>query len=414
MRKLSALRTYYLIQAVYGLLFSSMVIVSAIYRVQVVGLNPLQLVLVGTVLEAAYFLAEIPTGVVADAYSRKLSLIIGFMLIGVGFVVEGLFPFFGAVLLAQVIWGVGATFLSGAESAWIAGEIGEHRLTHVMIRGGQIGRAASIAGVLLGMAIGSLSLGLTFVIAGLGIALLGLALIFIMPETNFQATGAAERDTWGKLADTFRGGAGFVRASSLLQIIFAIELSFGLASEGLDRLSVPHLLEDFVWPTFIDLQPVVWLGVIQIINSLLGIFTAEWLRRKVPEDDAFKTVRVIQLLSTLSILAILAFAFASSFTLGIITYVALMQFRHGGDALYEPWVTKQIEPQVRATVLSMWGQMNAIGQMIGGPLIGAIATLTTLSIGYASTALLLLPVSILFAVILRRLQAQSASTRQVL
>ncbi len=149
MRKLPAIPTYFLISAVAGLMFSAMSMVSTIYRVQVVELNPLQLILVGTVLEAAYFLGEIPTGVVADAYSRKLSLIIGYVMIGLGFMVEGLFPTFGMVLLAQVIWGVGATFLSGATSAWIAGEIGEERLTSVMIRGGQIGRVASILGIIL-------------------------------------------------------------------------------------------------------------------------------------------------------------------------------------------------------------------------------------------------------------------------
>ena len=73
MSKLNAIPTYYLISAVAGLLFSTMGMVSTIYRVEVVGLNPLQLVVVGTVLEAAYFLGEIPTGIVADIYSRRLS-----------------------------------------------------------------------------------------------------------------------------------------------------------------------------------------------------------------------------------------------------------------------------------------------------------------------------------------------------
>ena len=51
---------------------------SAIYRIDVGDLSPFQLVLVGTVLELSVFLFEVPTGVVADTYSRRLSLIIGF------------------------------------------------------------------------------------------------------------------------------------------------------------------------------------------------------------------------------------------------------------------------------------------------------------------------------------------------
>lgn len=50
------------------------------YHTIVVGLNPLQLVLVGVVLESMTVLFEIPTGVVADLYSRRLSVILGFFL----------------------------------------------------------------------------------------------------------------------------------------------------------------------------------------------------------------------------------------------------------------------------------------------------------------------------------------------
>jgi DHA3 family tetracycline resistance protein-like MFS transporter len=81
------------------------------------GLTPLELVLVGTVLEATAFLMEIPTGIVADVYSRRLSVIVGVVLYGVGWTIEGAIPAFWAFLLSQVLWGTGATFLSGAHAA---------------------------------------------------------------------------------------------------------------------------------------------------------------------------------------------------------------------------------------------------------------------------------------------------------
>jgi len=88
--------------------------VNLLYLATVVGLSPLQLVLVGTVLEATCFLFEVPTGIVADLYSRRLSIIIGFLLIGAGFILEGSVPTFAAVLATQVLWGIGYTFTSGA------------------------------------------------------------------------------------------------------------------------------------------------------------------------------------------------------------------------------------------------------------------------------------------------------------
>jgi DHA3 family tetracycline resistance protein-like MFS transporter len=58
-----------------------------IYQATVVGLSPLRLVLVGTLMEAVCFVAQVPTGVIADLVSRRLSVIIGYLLMGAGLLV---------------------------------------------------------------------------------------------------------------------------------------------------------------------------------------------------------------------------------------------------------------------------------------------------------------------------------------
>ena len=94
MRKLSPY-TIYLMHSGGCSLFSVMAYtIIAVYYIEVVGLNPLQLVLIGTALEVSIFLLEIPTGVVADVYSRRLSVIIGTALLGVSCVLLGSIPFF--------------------------------------------------------------------------------------------------------------------------------------------------------------------------------------------------------------------------------------------------------------------------------------------------------------------------------
>ncbi|MBL8120560.1 MAG: MFS transporter, partial [Anaerolineae bacterium] len=124
-RKMNARRMYLIVSTVMALSFSMTFGAVEVYKVQTVGLNALQLVLVGTVLELSIFLFEIPTGVVADVYSRRLSMVIGLVLIGAGFMLEGSTATFGAVLGSQVLWGIGYTFTSGATQAWITDEVGE-------------------------------------------------------------------------------------------------------------------------------------------------------------------------------------------------------------------------------------------------------------------------------------------------
>ena len=88
-KKLSAYKIYLLFSAITAMCFSLVATVMIVYHIEKVHLNPLQLILVGTTLEAACFIFEIPTGIVADVYSRKLSIVIGAVLTGLGFILEG-------------------------------------------------------------------------------------------------------------------------------------------------------------------------------------------------------------------------------------------------------------------------------------------------------------------------------------
>ncbi len=84
--------------------FTLITTVNLIYQFRVAHLGPLQLVLVGTTLEVACFLAQIPTGVLADLFSRRAAIASGTALVGVGFVIEGFFPTFDTG--GEVEWGV--------------------------------------------------------------------------------------------------------------------------------------------------------------------------------------------------------------------------------------------------------------------------------------------------------------------
>ena len=54
--------------------------------------DPFQLTLIATAFRATTLLFEIPTGAVADVYSRRLSVLIGFVLTGLAALVQGGFP----------------------------------------------------------------------------------------------------------------------------------------------------------------------------------------------------------------------------------------------------------------------------------------------------------------------------------
>jgi DHA3 family tetracycline resistance protein-like MFS transporter len=155
----------------YAVIFTA----SALYQINVVGLSALQLVLVGTVLEVVYFLFQIPTGIVADIYSRKWSIIIGFVMIGVAFIIEGLFASFVGVLCAMAMWGIGATFTDGALEAWLTDEVGEAQAGQAFVRGGQVSSMSKICGIFFStLLMRQFGMALPIVLGAVGWCVLGL------------------------------------------------------------------------------------------------------------------------------------------------------------------------------------------------------------------------------------------------
>ena len=210
-QRLDATKVYLFIEFAASAFFAMMFVSMSLYEVTVAGLDPLQLVLVGTTLEASVFVFEVPTGIVADVYSRRSSIIIGYLLMGVGFLIEGFFPMFAPILLAQFVWGLGYTFTSGATEAWITDEIGEAPANRLFLRAMQVGLFASLVGMGLAALFGTRDVALPIRIGALGVILIATTLVFIMPETGFHPTPKEDRNTWGHMWYTFKGGLRTVR-----------------------------------------------------------------------------------------------------------------------------------------------------------------------------------------------------------
>jgi DHA3 family tetracycline resistance protein-like MFS transporter len=64
--------------------------------------------------------------------------------------------------------------------------------------------------------------------------------------------------------------------------------------------------------------------------------------------------------------------------------------------LYHGWLTANIEPRVRATVLSMHGLCNAGGQVAGGPVIGAVGSLASIRAALVTGTVFLVPNVLLY------------------
>lgn len=318
---------YVFFKGVSAFLLAMIFTVAPLYRINEVGMNPFQLTLVGMVLEAAAFLFEIPTGIVADTYSRKRSIIIGVCLMGLASVLEGLVPVLGPILVAQAIWGIGFTFTSGATDAWMVDEIGEERSRQAFVRAAQIAQIGTLVGIVVGMSLGSIQLNLPIWVGGLLMVALGLMLIVIMPETGFHPTPHVERSSWAQMRHTFVAGTKVIRTRPILIMILTVGTIVGVSGEGLDRLWQYHFETSFRFPTIGGITPLIWFGIINAVATLLSIGAAELLNRRMTEITDRSVARTLLLIDGMRLVSILAFALAGNFLLAVVAFCATSALR---------------------------------------------------------------------------------------
>jgi DHA3 family tetracycline resistance protein-like MFS transporter len=402
-RRLPATTVSYGIEFFADIGFHAATTVMAVYYVQEVGLNPLELVLLGTVFEATIFLFEIPTGVIADTYSRRASVILGLALEGIAAIAIGLTESYPALVAAAMLWGVAATCMSGAYEAWITDEVGTERVGRVFFRNAQFAYAGAIVGALAGVAVATIDLGAALIFGGAVTLATALVCVLVMPEHGFVRKPAHERlGAWRDVKTTAAAGGRLIRAERLLLVIMAITFFIGASSEGLDRLWEAHLIRDVGLPDLAGLDPVVWFGVINAAGLLAGIVITSLLIPRFEHADNAAIARALMVLTAVVSASVIVFGVATGFAIALAAYMVARLARRITEPLYLTWLNRNIEDSsVRATVMSMVNQTGAVGEIAGGPGVGAVGTVVSIRAALVVAGALLSPAVALYARALR-------------
>ena len=412
LREAEATPTFYALTAVAAFAFALCFTLNLVFQYRVVGLDPFQMVLVGTVLEVTCFLFEVPTGIVADLWSRRVSVIIGFVLVGAGFAVEGIVATFAAAIVGNVVWGIGYTFTSGALQAWITDEVGEEQVAPVFTRGTQIDLGASVVGTLAAGLLGLISLRVPVIVAGFTLILLGLVLWVVMPERNFSPTPRGERETYAHLKAQFLAGLRIARTRRVVRVFLFVSVLAGLASEVFDRLWQVRVLDTFEMPALFGGDEAVAFTVFALVGTLVSLTASlasgRWLPRHVVDSQPGLPVAIAAAAQVAAVVGVALFA-------NLWLALACVWLRGAAMAFSGPieaaWLARNLDSASRATVLSMDGQANAIGQVVGGPPLGALATRTSIPVAMLVAALVQAPSAIAFFRI-RRLGGAATATER--
>lgn len=384
---MSIQKFYYTVTSTRSFFIQMVFTLNAIYYVIQADLNALELVLIGTIMEVSVLLFEMPTGLFADHFGRKKSLALGTLIIGLAHVLEGSMPEFWAIAVASAMWGIGWTFISGAEQAWIADELDGAYLETTFLRGSQFSSFARFSAILASVGIAMLwTVQVAILFAGAMLIILAVWAYVKLPETKFVKI-TREKGVSGvaHMMKTIQSGASQIRGNTVLVSIAMVTLFWGLASEGFDRLYGAHFITDY---QLSESESIYWFGAFYAVAFLLNIVVLRVVEKIVNGRYA----EVLILANTVLIGTMIVFAWTGHFWLAVAMYWVASALRNVNYPLMSIITNERIESKGRATTLSMFGQLDAFGQIAGGPIVGLLALYTSLSGGITASALLIVPV----------------------
>jgi MFS transporter, DHA3 family, tetracycline resistance protein len=416
-RQVSPYRLYLFLECGMSFLLGISYATVTVYWVTSARLNPLQLLLLGTSLEVSYFVFQLPTGVLADLVSRRLCVLTGLFIVGVAQIMASLSPSFGNLMASWALLGLGAALNNGAQDAWIADElsteVGDDLMTGVYLRATQLGLVATVAGSLLSGVVALAGLELPLRVGGALICLLAVAAAVVMPENNFRrpdaesGLGQVVRQAGAMLAGQVRSTHRAVVAVPGLVLLLGMTFFAGMWSESFDRLWGAFLLRDIRFPQIAGLHPAMWFSLFACAAAVLGLGATELAKRRTKRLGPDSVVGALLVLTLAIGAAVIGMATAHAFAVVVAAYLVVSVLRPVLDPLLSGWMVGRIQPSVRATALSAKDMFDSGGQILGGPVVGAIGTLASLRIALLAGAAALGPAAAFIAAASRRIRPVS-------
>jgi hypothetical protein len=153
--------------------------------------------------------------------------------------------------------------------------------------------------------------------------------------------------------------------------------------------------EDIGLPGLGSLDPVYWFGILEACTLGIGFGVATLLVGRLEAGGTERLARMLLVVTAVQLGAALAFGLAVGPAFAVVGYLGYRATRPFAGPVYDTWLNQNIpDASVRATVISITNQSDAIGPTAGGPAFGAVVSIRA---ALVSGALVLAPALALFA-----------------
>jgi MFS family permease len=348
------------------------------------GIAPLELSVLFIVWSGSALVFEVPSGVLADRYSRKRLLVASGLIKGSVFVVWWFAPNFWGYLCGFIVWGFGSSLVSGTSESFLFDTLKQRAQPEAFARIYGRGLMANSLGVATALAAGGYAAqaGYAIPMAESALAPMLASLIVVFTFVEPPRSGLPLAHT--RATDTLVAGVKEVRGNRAMMWTVAMFASLVTAYGVLDEYIGPFLTETRSFS----------LGAIGVIYAAL--YAMRTLGMEAAHRLPAGSLRAIAVVLGIGSLALgtstVLTGFAIAVAIGI--YFALTA---AAEVLLQTQLQQQIEGTARATVTSLAKMAQHACEPAFLLFIGGVAQAWSFNAAFAGVAAITLALAIVFA-----------------
>lgn len=369
-------------------------------------LSPLRLVLLGVVAEGVAFVAEIPTGVLADNWSRKWSVCVSYALMGAAMGLMPVSSHFGMLLVWQVLWALGWVMQSGATTAWVSDEL-DRDVDDLIVANAKWRQLGLMVGLPVVMLLGWWSVVGSMVVLGALVVCFAGFLAAAMRQTFVPRASGAAAGSAGMWRDAMATASVALRSARGHPLIIATLVSvtlWGCAYAAIDALDTPRVTS-LGLPDASDTYGIVFFGIVWFAMTIANLPAMYWLQRRIGGLSARSLVRLLVLLMLAMTVGTVTLGVGSWLAVALVGWTVSDVSREVTWPLTEALVNARAPSEARATVVSFVGWSEHLGNAVGGIALGVVAEVYSISWALVIAACVLAVAAVPFLVgarVLRR------------
>ncbi len=357
-------RTYYVVWSSYNFSWSFLAPVYPLYLLSR-GLDLFEINCVLAVYLITSFVFEVPTGALADLAGRKTSFLLSCVIRMGAFALYFFAHGFVDCVIAEGIDAVGTTLASGALDAWavdsIRAEGGGQATDRFFTRAQMIARSVMIFSGLAGGYIAQRNIAMPWLVAAAGFAVTGVVAAIFMREYPVLAAPGARRER--SLLRTVREGLATVRRTPVLLLLCVLTLAVAFGTMPVNMTWQPRMQALTGEGTWL----MGWIWALVNVATIAGGALIPRLLGQYRREHVLMVVTVLRG-------GMLAVAGLVTTFVPALMGILMMEIGFGlSEPVLQAWMNEHIEPEQRATVLSVRAMCFTLGGGTGLVCIGLVA-----------------------------------------